>query len=87
MVTDKLRGHVVRGSLFEVNYISNLSPNHTLELTTLRTSVRSHYNYTSNIIMILLCMVILSLMFSGYYLRDGGCYCMLFDNSRCDPSY
>ena len=35
-VADKLKGRVVMGSLFEVNYIINLSPNHTLQLTTLR---------------------------------------------------
>ena len=68
----------------EVNCTSNLSPNHTLQLTTIKTSVRSHYNCISN----LSC-------FCGdssftdvqwlLYLARLCCYCMLFGTNRCLP--
>ena len=54
--------------VLEVNCISNLSPNHTLQLTALRTSVsESLQPHLKNII----------IPYHGYY-------CMLFDTCRCD---
>ena len=78
-------GKVVMRSLFfalEVNCISNLSPNHTLQMTTLITSVSKSLQLLSKIW--LFCGDSLADVQWLLYLQDNGYYCMLFDTCRCD---
>jgi len=86
LVTDKQETAAMRSSSFWylrlIACISNLSPNYTLQLTTLKTSVRESlqkYDAFDDK------LVTLSQMFMVVYLRDQGYYCMIFNTSRCDP--
>ena len=66
----------------EVNCISNLSPNHTLQLTTLRTYVRVTTTTLKNVIKAGDPLTDVQWLL---YLLDHGFYSMLFDTSMCYP--
>ena len=53
--------------ILEVNCISNLSPNHTLQLTTLKTAVSKLLQKNDGFVVILLHRLV--------YLQDNGYYC------------
>ena len=69
--------------VLEVNCVSNLSPN---QLTTLRSSVRESLILHNMMLLIEVGDLLTDVQWL-LYLQDCGCYCMLFDTSRCDLSH
>ena len=82
LVAEKLRRQCIWEIYMNIraNYISNLSPNHSLQLTTwtsVRESLQVHLKIMTKLATHRCSVVTISA-------RSNGCYCMFFDRSRCD---